>query len=97
MDNNDKMWEEGMLFLRKPVFEVIERPTVDQNGIDMEDAVRSVSNGSVLAKKGHPPSIMKYCGESGDPVISMDGLTASWSMDYDKPVLSNISLTVDKV
>ena len=59
----------------------------------------TVPNGVAMAEihSGHSPSINTSKSETGDPVISMEGLTASWSMDNDKPVLSNISFSVDKV
>ena len=35
--------------------------------------------------------------KKSDCDVSVDGLTASWYMDHDRLVLSDISFTVDKV
>ena len=59
----------------------------------------TVPNGVGMGEihSGISPSINISRRETCDPVISMEGLTASWSMDNDKPMLSNISFSVDKV
>ena len=76
--------------------EMIERCTAGIGGVEMKDTVpNGVGMGEIHS--GHSPSINTSKSETGDPVISMEGLTASWSMDNDKPVLSNISFSVDKV
>ena len=49
-----------------------------------------MSNGNVISLEPLP-----HKTSSGDIIV--DDVTASWSMDADKPTLKNISFTLDKV
>ena len=67
------------------------------NTEQLEAALQSSASNEIETNLSDPRNAVCYKELKCEPGVCVDRLTSSWSMDSDKPVLSDISFSVSKV